>query len=732
VTMAVSLSTIAQISQGGIPFSFEANSRKANENYIKSSDKVPIIHMPLVDQKTIDEIKEQNRTGAEIFQFAYGLNVNIKLKDTAVVDSLKSGLLYRLSIESVGAKSINIIFKDYQVPLGAKLFLYSGDQMFVKGAFTSNNNKKSNKLPTEPIAGDLITIEYFEPYFSDFQGRLTIGKVSHDFVGIVSEDGQFGTSGDCHVDINCPEGGNWQNEKQAVCRITINGQNLCSGALLNNTAEDGTPYFLTANHCISTQVDAENSVFVFNYESPTCGGIDGSVSQSISGADLRATREGSDFTLLELSKLPIATWNSYYAGWDRNDIQGAGGVGIHHPSGDVKKISTFNMVPIDSDCIDPILFPQQNNFYLINDWLETQSGHGVTEGGSSGSPLFNNNGLVIGQLYGGCEDQNENCDDPFNDVSNYGKIFSSWDLGGAAENQLQNWLDPSNGNLTTLNGLNVCQQIVSEHLNLTQTFSSGTVTLQLATATITSTSTVESGATVTYEAGETITLEPGFVAEAGSNFIAQIEPSPNCIEGCYQMTFDIINYIFSSGGNLCLNQTNAQSYNLTLTTVGTGDLVYQTSGSVDAPQLCIPMPDNLGVGVYNVLLVLDNDCEELSHTYQVQLIGSNGMALDTSDASIDNEQKTLLDSFDQNILQNIDFEIYPNPNSGDFTIDIKMEEIVSYSFEIINSLGLSIYRIDNLKEPKISIDKTSLSSGVYYIRIINNKNAITKKVIVQL
>ena len=111
--------------------------------------------------------------------------------------------------------SLNLIFKEYKLPRGSKLFIYSKNGEHIRGAFTSNNNKKSERLPTLPVKGEELVVEYFEPYFSDFDGKLVIGKVNHDFIGIVSGQGEidddFGSSGNCQVDVNCTEGANLAN-----------------------------------------------------------------------------------------------------------------------------------------------------------------------------------------------------------------------------------------------------------------------------------------------------------------------------------------------------------------------------------------------------------------------------------------------------------------------------------------------------------------------------------------
>lgn len=723
--------SFGQISQGGTPYSFQILLKnKIGSSSVELKKDIPLSTMPNISKYSIDEIKKQNKIQG-LYQFAYGFDVDIDIKTFSVIDSLDNGLLYRFSIESKGAKSINLIFKKYILPKGAKLFLYNKGGENTIGAFSSNNNKISERLPILPVYGDEVTIEYFEPYFPEFIGKLILGRVNHDFIGVVSKQGEidddFGSSAPCMVDVNCSEGSNWQNEKRSVCRIVKNGNSLCTGTMLNNTNNDGRPYFLTANHCISAQHDADDCIFIFNYESPSCYGSDGSTSQSISGAQIRATSHLTDFTLLELSHEPLSTWNPYYAGWDRNDNQGAGGVGIHHPQGDVKKISTYEMIPFSSDCIAG--FPQ-NNFYLIDNWISTPNGHGITESGSSGSALFNSNHHVIGQLYGKCPDIST-CDEPANAKSNYGKIFSSWNSGGSPSNQLQNWLDPSNGNIFTLDGASVCPQETLEQLSLTQTVNSGLTETYLA-GYINSTSTIKSGATAIYEAFQSIELEPGFHAEVGSDFVATMKTPLNCLPGCYPMSLKIVNFLFSTGGNLCFNQINAQTYSLELQTLS-GQIAYQSAGVINSYMVCVSIPNNLGAGSYIVTLTLNSNCEELSETYSVvNTGGSSGMGQNPDTIYTNQMLKSSLGTKEKFESDKFDFEIFPNPNNGEFTLTVQAELPIEYSLEIISSVGVIVYRIETINELKIKLNQLKLPKGIYCIRVMDREGfALNKKIVIQ-
>ena len=111
---------------------------------------------------------------------------------------------------------------------------------------------------------------------------------------------------------------------------------------MNNTAQDGTPYFLTANHCLG---NPNSWVYYFNHESSTCDGNSGPTNQSISGGTLLVNSGASDVALIELSSTPPASYDVEYAGWDATGATPTSAVGIHHPSGDLKRFASKRIRP---------------------------------------------------------------------------------------------------------------------------------------------------------------------------------------------------------------------------------------------------------------------------------------------------------------------------------------------------------------------------------------------------
>lgn len=386
-------------------------------------------------------------------RFGLKIETNFNTKNSGEWSNLPDGSkIWKLHIKSPKAKSINLIYDAFHLPPEGRFHIYNVQRTHVIGAFTELNNKGSMKKPgkfaTGLVYGDGIILEYFHPSKAANEAVISIKAVIHGYkyikiLNAVKENGvneDYGDSGPCQVNVNCTEGNNWQNEKKGVAMLLINdGTRWCTGSLVNNTSQNRKPYFLTADHCLDADNldvagnrDASDWMFYWNYETPDCPNTAAEPTiNSTTGAILRANRTDTDFALFELLESPLdACYDVYFNGWDRTTNLGQGGVGIHHPGGDVKKIATHNMVPVDGQIWGA-------DHWRVN-WVATANGHSVTEGNSSGSPLFSNNGRIIGQLHGG---SSVNCDDPENDPGEYGKFHLSWN-GSSSNRRLRDWLAP--------------------------------------------------------------------------------------------------------------------------------------------------------------------------------------------------------------------------------------------------------------------------------------------------
>src|SRR5690606_12670835 len=120
-----------------------------------------------------------------------------------------------------------------------------------------------------------------------------------------------------------------------VMLLTAGNTRKCTGTLINNTAEDGTAYILTANHCTGMN----NSIAVFNYQSPDCNNADGPLQMRIQGGQVVANNAVTDFMLLKFNQSPLPNYEAFFAGWSRDTTQLSEAYCIHHPSTDIKKFS---------------------------------------------------------------------------------------------------------------------------------------------------------------------------------------------------------------------------------------------------------------------------------------------------------------------------------------------------------------------------------------------------------
>lgn len=441
----------AQLSKGGTPKSFTET----------LDSRFGSVTMPALDvDALLAEDAEMSKD--EPFRFGYGFEVNYRLDNSGSWTELPDGgKVWRLRIESPGAYSINLIYDKYHLPAGAELFVYNekrGDEAMTIGAFTAANNKEHQEFATAPVSGDVIVVEYYEPAEVEFPGEIVISRVVHAYRDLFSWDLAksalgFGSSGSCNNNVMCPEGDDWAEQIRSVAMIlTSGGSRICTGSMINNVRQDGTPYFLTANHCLGGN---NTWIFMFNYQSPNCTNIDGPTYMTVQGSSLKANYSTSDFALLELTETPPDSFEIYFNGWSAVDVESDSAVGIHHPAGDIKKISFDYDTYTSRDYLNE---SSGTTHWRISNWED-----GTTEPGSSGSPLFNKNHQVIGQLHGGYA----SCSSITSDW--YGKFAMSWEGGGSSSNQLKFWLDPDNTGALVLDGYDPYAGVAISHTPLPDT-----------------------------------------------------------------------------------------------------------------------------------------------------------------------------------------------------------------------------------------------------------------------
>jgi len=393
-------------------------------------------------------------------RFAEGLPVKIDLaKEGSWLNMPDGSRFCRLAISSADAQALLLYYNAFFIPEGGELFLYNADQWQVIGAFTHKTNPSGGSFATEMIYGDQLVLEYVEPYGMHEKPEIVINELGYVYRTAESVFGTrgFGNAGPCEVNVNCSEGNEWQDHKNAVCRIIVKqgtSSVWCSGATVNNTRQDGTPYLLTADHCgpVASPDEMNSWIFYFRYEGPDCENPTSDSafnSYTIVGCSKVAAAGGpgvaSDFKLVKLNQVVPENYNPYFIGWSIKGITSPEGVTIHQPQGDIRKISTYTSPLISTN------WGSTPNTHWKVVWAETENGHGVTEGGSSGCPIFDEEGHLLGQLTGG----DASCTN-LTGPDYYGKFSYSWDQVGDADTlQLKPWLDPDNTGVEVIDGISI-------------------------------------------------------------------------------------------------------------------------------------------------------------------------------------------------------------------------------------------------------------------------------------
>ena len=466
---------MAQPSRGGTPPSFKTSLADENQPFLVTP---PDVQALLAE----DEMNINFAPRALVI-----LPVDLNPTNSGEWLTLETGeTIWRLAIESQGARAITLYYSNFNLPKGSKLFIYNRNKTQVLGAYTESNNPTfGSEFATEFVAGDYVILEYVAPLSGRTMQLLNpktgeieqgvqiekqvfptiqiegIGYAYNELVSVTElsyntrTPDNLGASGACMVNINCSQGALWQNQKKGVAatlqRIGLAGY-ICTGSLVNNTKEDLTPYFLMAWHCSEangTQSSAANFnqyQFYFHWERAGCDNTTAPVTyRTMTGCQKQVDLPlsgGSDGLLLRLNQAVPMEWDVYYNGWDATlpTSWTGGGVGIHHPSGDVKKIGTV------SGTIT------QSTANITGYGAGVTNGHwtcsfspSATEGGSSGSPLFNSAGLIIGTLTGG----NSSCTNT-SGTNIYGKMGYHFDKFGTTS-VMKTYLDPDN------TGVRVCQ-----------------------------------------------------------------------------------------------------------------------------------------------------------------------------------------------------------------------------------------------------------------------------------
>ncbi|MBC8256872.1 MAG: hypothetical protein H8E85_06135 [Candidatus Marinimicrobia bacterium] len=385
-----------------------------------------IIDLPTVDAEAL-LAEDSNRATGTPYRYGFKHYVDFSTEDSGVWEETEDGgLFWQISVKSENAYALSFEYDNFFIPEGGELYVLSPGYEMIQGAYTSVNNSNTGRFATPHLKGDTAIIEYYQPAGTDGILSLVITEIIHDYRDIMrfnDEDQER----NCGENAVCYEDEGYQEPIDAGAWLDMGGF-ICSGAMVNNVRQDLSPYFLTAWHCVDGDYPPTFR-FYFNYETTSCSGSWASNGSYAYSSDLVADSDGmdSDWALLLIDDDIEESWEVFYAGWDATGDYPMISCNVHHPGGDPKKIN------LDDDMAYGDYW---NNTGGATTHWKVNWDEGGTEGGSSGSALFDDQFRIVGQLSGGPAGA---CGTTY---ALYGKFSRGWDWDMPSNRRMIDWLDP--------------------------------------------------------------------------------------------------------------------------------------------------------------------------------------------------------------------------------------------------------------------------------------------------
>ncbi|MCP5049230.1 MAG: hypothetical protein GY940_18820 [bacterium] len=381
-----------------------------------------------------------------------GFNVNIDVSPGA--DGFQTmpdgGYVLTRVIQSPGATALRVHFDNINLPTGAELYIYNANgEAF--GPYTGMGPADDGDFWSNTVSGSLAYIQ-LRHYGAPSQSDLEAAGFSIADVGILGEKflvpffqervepGNLSTTESfcsynepCIEDASCHNNSAVNAAKDAVAHMQwVSGAFIyyCSGGLVADTdSSSQIPYFITANHCLSKNKDAKKLECFWQYATSNCGGSCydpvGAVPRTL-GSDVISSNRTADYTLLQLWENPPS--GSAFLGWTTANVANSNNTNlfrISHPSGAPQAYSSHRVDTSAGTCGG---WPRGN-------WIYSRDLEGSTEGGSSGSPVVNSSGQLVGQLSGGCGTNVNDVCDAVNNATVDGAFAAYY-------SSVSEWLDP--------------------------------------------------------------------------------------------------------------------------------------------------------------------------------------------------------------------------------------------------------------------------------------------------
>jgi hypothetical protein len=668
---------------------------------------VKMIAAPDLEALHLEDI-QRDKLGL-LYRIGLASTVNITPLNSGIWTTLPNGdRKWQLVVKSSGAEALSFLFETFKLYGESTLVITDLNGKLVHNPLTSDDVESHFRQHAALCFGDELLLTLIEPKYTQIS-ELFLDRVIYNYRSTGNPNFQkINESDPCEINVNCsPVGDLWQDEKKGVARILVvegNFSGYCTGSLINNTSQDCKPYFLTALHCgvSATTANMTQWKFYFKYEAPSCtnpstaGTLDdyfitGCLRIADSGDN--GGDSGSDFLLVKLgsstneatiiNNLKSANFSAYWNGWNANTTATTGGVGIHHPSGDIKKISTFSGSTISAAWNGNGL-----SSHWRQSWSSNSNGHGVTEGGSSGSPLFNNSqGYIIGTETGG----GSFCTS-LTSPDYYGKMSYHWTSNGTTSvKQLKPWLDPTNSGVLTLAGsANPCSFSTGPCTASSTTCDEYINTVQLNT--INNTSACSVGGYGNYLSTSTNLIK-------GNQYSITVTP------GSVYTNDEIAVWIDYNNDSDFSDAGEQVGYVL----VGTGwSNVFTFTVPTSAVSSAVRMRVRISFSTDGAIVPCGQSTYGEVEDYTVNITTSGASLLENNLSAI---------------------IIYPNPSSDFLNIDLSSTNEEVQSIFLVDITGKLIQTIDVLENTNISLNVSSLASGLYHLMISSASNSIVRQVV---
>jgi len=428
-------------------------------------DRQMVVHLTGAEQRRID--RPGRSQGKYFVGVGKSLGIAVDLAGpgrhaAAKVGSFQqlgeAGRTWTFALNVPGATALRLHITDLNLPQGAELYVYNAAtrQAQAFGPYTGKGPNRNGDLYTHTVFGEQLFLQLVQ----GTAGPVPSFKI--DSVGVMGQrflaprynpQGAFppdagylaaalsnlcSFNADCIENAACTSSSAVNDAKQAVASILFQsggGYYICTGGLIAHNGDTNVvPYFLTAHHCIGSGNEASSVETYFDYtttcNSPDCTQPYNNTGETV-GSTLLATGSSSDYSLLQLSSTPVtADGVTAYLGWSATDISNTTTAlyRISHPQGAPQAYSEQSVAPSRPTCRT---LPR-------GDFLYSADTLGGTEGGSSGSPVVNGSGQIVGQLYGACgTNLNDVCD-----AANNSTVDGAF---AASYPNLTQWLDPGGG-----------------------------------------------------------------------------------------------------------------------------------------------------------------------------------------------------------------------------------------------------------------------------------------------